>query len=87
MNHIAQTASELNPLAQFGLLGIVLGYFMFQGTRLAGEIRGLAHRIDGMTKALLMDLISRDGVGPHAKAEAQKAIAKIQARESGAVRE
>ncbi len=81
MSLLAQTAAEMNPLAQFGLLGVVLGYFMYQGTKLASEIRGLAHRIDGMTKALLMDLISRDSVGPHAKAEAQQAIAKIQARE------
>lgn len=81
MNTVAQLASEMNPLAQYGLLGIVLGYFMYQGTKLAGEIRSLAHRIDGMTKALLMDLISRDSVGPHAREEAQRAIAKIQARE------
>ncbi len=82
MNWLAQVASEMNPLAQFGLLGVVLGYFMYQGYRLPAEIRSLAHRIDGMTKALLMDLISRDGVGPHAREEARKAIAKIQARES-----
>ena len=81
MKFIAQVAAEMNPLAQFGLLGVVLGYFMYQGTKLAGEIRMLAHRIDGMTKALLMDMITREGVGQHAKSEAQQAIAKIQARE------
>lgn len=80
MTIIAQMVSEMNPLAQFGLLGIVLGYFMYQGTKLTAEIRGLAHRIDGMTRALLMDMISRDSVGPATRAQAQAEIAKIEAR-------
>lgn len=77
---MAQAVIE-SPLAQYGLLGTVLAYFMYQGTKLGGEIRSLAHRIDGLTRAMLMDMVNRDGVGSQTKRHAQDALNKIDARE------
>lgn len=80
--------SLLSEMAKFGLLGVVLGWFMFKFDRttretareIVQEIRTLAHRIDGMTRAMLVDVISRDNCGPHAKQEAQKMLANIESR-------
>lgn len=79
---IAQVAADTQPLAQYGLLGAVLAWFMFHGSKLAGEIRSLAHRIDGLTKAMLMDMVNRDNVGFHTKQAARDSIARIEAREA-----
>lgn len=67
-------------LLTYGPMGIILGWFMIRGEKLVIEIRGLSHRIDGLTRALLMDLVSRDSVGIQTKAQARAEIAKIDAR-------
>ena len=78
---IAQAAVEHGGLLlTYGPMGVVLAWFMWRGEKLGGEIRSLAHRIDGLTRALLMDMISRDSVGPATKAQAKAEIAKISAR-------
>ena len=78
---IAQIAVDQGGvLLTYGPMGVVLAWFMWRGEKLGGEIRSLAHRIDGLTRALLMDMVSRDNVGPTTKAAAQAEIAKIEAR-------
>lgn len=79
---IAQVAS-VDPgslLLTYGPMGAILAWFMLRGEKLVGEIRGLSHRIDGLTRALLMDLVNRDSTGPQTKAAARAEIAKIEAR-------
>ncbi len=84
---LAQVASDFGPLAQFGVLGIVLGWFMFRAEKLIttgatamnSELAKLASRIDGLTRAMLMDLVNRDSVGIHTKAQAREMIADIEA--------
>ena len=61
-------------------MGLMLAWFMLRGEKLASKVADLAHRIDGLTKALLVDMIDRDTVGPHVKAYAKETIAKIDAR-------
>ena len=80
MNVIAQVAAEAAPFAQYGVLGAVLAWFMYHGSKLPGEIRSLAHRIDGLTKALLVDMTERESCGLHTKRYARDEIAKIDAR-------
>lgn len=70
-------------LYTYGPMGIMLGWFMWRNERLIPEIRTLSHRIDGLTKALLMDMISRDTSGPHTIQQAREALAKIAARTVG----
>lgn len=77
---LAQLINDPTPLYTYGPMGIVLAWFMFRGEKLAGEIRSLAHRIDGLTRAMLMDMVNRDTCGDQAKRMAQEEIAKIESR-------
>ncbi len=79
---IAQFAAvdPTSVLLTYGPMGVILMWFMIRGEKLVVEIRGLSHRIDGLTRALLMDLVSRDSVGVQTKAQARAEIAKIDAR-------
>lgn len=84
---LAQAATDYGPLAQFGALGIVLAWFMLRCEKLlangalsmTAELSKLTGRIDGLTRAMLMDLVSRDSVGLHTKAQAREMIAEIEA--------
>ncbi len=80
MSLIAQMA-EANPLAAYGLTGLVLAWMMWFIEKLRGDLKVLAHRIDGLTRALLLDLVSRDNVGAHSKAMAHAELAKVEKRE------
>ncbi len=53
---------------------------MYQGMKLPKELRTLAHRIDGLTRALLVDMTERDSAGIHVKKYAREEIAKIDER-------
>lgn len=78
---LAQITSEgMGALVNYGPMGILLLWFMYRDGKIVPEIRSLSHRIDGLTRALLMDLVSRDTTGPATRAAAQQEIAKIEAR-------
>jgi len=81
---LAQAADVIpgpTALYTYGPMGIVLGWFMWRAEKIFSKISDLGHRIDGLTKAMLMDLISRDNIGPHTKQLAREALAKIEARD------
>ncbi len=83
MNHIdliSQVAADYQPFAQFGLNGIMLGFFMYLMKDMPKDIRTLAHRVDGLTRALLVDMAERDSCGTHTKRYAREEIAKIDSR-------
>ncbi len=67
-------------LLTYGPLGIILAWFMLRAEKGFAKIGDLAHRIDGLTKALLVDMVDRDSAGPHVKQYARETIAKIDAR-------
>lgn len=77
---IAQSAGEASLFAQYGLLGAVLGWFMYHGSKLPSEIRALAHRVEGLTRALLVDMSERESSGIHVKRHCRDEIARIDAR-------
>ncbi len=79
---VAQLAENTSVLYTYGPMGVVLAWFMWRGEKLAGKISDLAHRIDGLTRALLVDMIDREASGPHVKKYAQEAIASIDARDA-----
>ena len=60
--------------------GIVIGWFMWFTEKLRNELRSLTHRIDGLTRALLMDMVNRDNIGQQTREMCQQEIAKIEAR-------
>lgn len=80
MIQILAQVAETNPLATFGLAGVVIGWMMWFFDKLRSEIKTLTHRIDGLTRALLIDLVSRDNIGPHARQMAQTELTKIEER-------
>lgn len=81
---LAQTVIENSSmLLTYGPLGAMCVWFMLRAEKVFTEIRDLAHRIDGLTKALLIDMTNRDTCGVQTKEYAREAIAKIDARMSG----
>lgn len=80
LSQVAASTDPLGLLLAYGPMGVILAWFMVRGEKLVIEIRSLSHRIDGLTRALLMDLVSRDSVGIQTKAQARAEIAKIDAR-------
>lgn len=95
MSAFAQIAQEMLPqtgLAVYGPLGLITCWLMWRDERRAIQMkesedrateqqRDVMHRIDGLTRALLVDMVERDSAGAHAKSFARDAIAKIDARE------
>ena len=80
---LAQLAQDNAPsLLTYGPLGVICAWFMLRGEKVVAEIRFLAHRIDGLTKALLVDMTERDTCGLNTKRYAREEIAKIEARMS-----
>lgn len=77
MDFLAQVA-EAGPLMQYGALGVVLAWLLFRADKLLSSI---SLRIDGLTKAMLMDLVTRDNVGPHTRKEAQDQLTRIESSE------
>jgi len=78
---IAQTlADNSSALFAYGPLGIVCAWLMFRMERVFTDLRDLSHRIDGLTRAMLVDMTERESAGPKAKEYAREAIAKIDAR-------
>lgn len=76
----AGVVDPITGLYVYGPMGIMLAWFMVRHDR---AMNTLSHRIDGMTRALLVDTLSRDNVGDVARRYAEKELAKIEARESG----
>lgn len=78
---LAQVATDhASVLFTYGPLGVISAWLMFRAEKLFGEVRTLAHRIDGLTKALLVDMIDRDTCGLATKRYAREEVAKIDAR-------
>lgn len=78
---IAQVANEHPMLYVYGPMGIMLAWFMHQTKDIPKDIKTLAHRIDGLTRALLVDMTERESCGHRVKEFAREEIAKITARQ------
>lgn len=79
-NLLAQLTDAQPVLFTYGPMGVVLGWFMWRGEKLAIKIVDLSHRIDGLTKALLVDMVERESAGTHVRQYAEETIRKIDAR-------
>lgn len=86
---IAQIAEQNGSvLLTYGPLGIVCAWLMWKIERLENKLAetlgaklgDLAHRIDGLTRAMLVDMTERESAGERTKEYARDAIAKIDAR-------
>jgi len=91
---VADISSNVELLT-YGPLGVICAWFMgltvFMGRKfvqetkdssdsMRTEIRTLAHRIDGLTRAMLVDTLSRENVGAVSKKFASEMLAKLEAQ-------
>lgn len=71
----------------YGPLGIICLWFMWRddqrdkllkemSTTSNAEIRGLSHRISGLSKALMLDVVAREGVGERTRKIAEDMLAR-----------
>lgn len=61
MHFLAQLA-DVNPttlLVAYGPMGVMLAWFMWRFEAMIKAFRGLSHQIEGMSKTLLVDIMSR----------------------------
>ncbi len=77
-------AAPESLLLTYGPLGIILGWFMWRAEskmdKIPAELRTLGHRLDGLTRALLADVISRENThNPKAREIAQNMLADMDA--------
>lgn len=84
---IAQLTTESPALYTYGPLGIMCAFFMWRDVArdkeravFIDEIRGLSHRIDGLTRQLMMEMIERGAAGEAMMDYIRDQIAKIDAR-------
>ena len=88
---LAQTAENYSGLLTYGPLGVITAWLMYRDEKRAMQLRevelrqiekmsDMMHRIDGLTRAMLMDMLNRDKLAPAVKEYARQAIAKIDAR-------
>ncbi len=92
---IAQLAEQnASVLLTYGPLGVVCAWLMWKIERmeksmvesLGTRLGDLAHRIDGLTRAMLVDMTERESAGERTKEYAREAIAKIDARSKAEVK-
>lgn len=92
MHLLAQIVAENPALYSYGPLGVICAFFMWRDVNRENarekeramfifEIRGLGHRIDGLAKVQLLELVESENAGSNARQYAREAIAKIDARE------
>lgn len=77
---IAQTGSE-SPLALltvYGPMGVMLGWFMFRFERWMTKLN---HKIDGLTRAMLITELGRENAAPHARELAKDMLDKIMSQD------
>ena len=87
--NVAQVAADpaavpfLNALITYGPMGLMLAWVLMRGEKkldqVVERIDRLAHRINGITKAMLVDVISRDHYNGAAKEAAQRMLSEMEA--------
>lgn len=91
---LVQIVADNPALYSYGPLGVICAFFMWRDVNRESarekeramfifEIRGFGHRIDGLAKAQLLELVESENAGSNARQYAREAIAKIDARERG----
>lgn len=80
ISEIIPSAEPNSLIVVYGPMGIMLGWFMWRGEKLVAKISDLAHRMDGLTKALLVDMVEKNHISDATKKYANETISKIDAR-------
>ena len=68
-------------LVAYGPMGIMLVWFMWRFETMVKAFRSLSHTIDGMTRAMLVDVMSRPGATTTVRRAATEMLNKIEERD------
>jgi hypothetical protein len=86
-------ADLVSAISVYGPMGLMLAWFAFMGQRflekvvstnekafadLLTELRRISHRLSGLERAMLADIISRESTGAEAKRIAQQMLTRIE---------
>ncbi len=71
------TVDPITGIVIYGPMGLMLAWFMLRSEK---AMNTLSHRIDGMTRALLVDTLSRDNVGSTSRKLAEEMLTNIENR-------
>lgn len=74
---IAQIPSEFSPVMQLGIAGSMLLWFMF---RVEPRMKSMEDVIADLSKAILLDVATRDGASHRVKLEAEELLRRTEAR-------
>ncbi len=77
---VSTLVPEANPVSLviiYGPMGIMLAWFMLRSEK---AMNTLSHRIDGMTRAMLVDTLSRENVGSSSRKLAEEMLSNIENR-------
>jgi hypothetical protein len=79
---VGPEVNAVSALAIYGPMGIMLIWFAWRAEqksdKVAEHLNKLGHTIEGMTHAMLADVISRDTSGPEAKRVARQMLTRIE---------
>lgn len=73
---------DLAVFTQFGLVGVVLAWFMF---RMEKILDSHTKTINDLTKTLLLEVLSREQLSDHLRAEANEVLQRVTARTAKAM--
>lgn len=79
---LAQVA-DVNPttlLVAYGPMGIMLVWFMWRFEAMIKAFRSLSHQIEGMSKVLLVEVMSRPSTTPATRQVATNLLADMERR-------
>ena len=82
---IAQFSPEVTPmtlLVAYGPMGVMLAWFMWRFETMIKAFRRLSHQIEGMTKAMLVDVMSRPSTSAPTRKVATDLLAEMELRSS-----
>lgn len=65
---------EPDSLARYGLLGVVLWWFMLKADK---RLAGIEHKMEGLNRTMLIEILSRSGTSLAARQMAVKELRKI----------
>jgi len=66
--------AEVQSVAQYGVLGAVLGWFMLRAEKL---LQSIEHKIVGMNKTMLIWLLESQSTSPRAKQACREELRKL----------
>jgi hypothetical protein len=65
---------DLTPLANVGAVGLILAWYLLQN---APRLDRIERAIDVLSKAILLDLVSRDSTSPMVRTQAESLLRTI----------